>query len=90
MKQINSQYIEIKQEKIKEIFNRDGLKMYYNKKDGYFRIRKTNNIKNLFYVSDMVKFKKPGCNKCKYFSACMIIQYNDNFYGETKHCKHFN
>lgn len=88
MKQKSSQYIEIKQEIVKEIFDRDGLQMYYNKKDGYFRMKKSHN-NNLFYVSDMVKFKIPECNNCKYFSVCMIIQYRKNFYGETKHCKHF-
>lgn len=90
MKQKSSQYIEIKQDIVKEIFNRDGLHIYYNKEDDDFWMRKSYHSKSLFYISDMIKFKTPECNNCKYFSVCIIIQYRNNFYGETKHCKHFN
>ena len=89
MKQKSSQYIEIKQEIVKEIFNRDGLQIYYNKEDNDFWMRKFHYSQSLYYVSDMIKFKIPECNNCKYFSVCMIIKYRNNFYGETKHCKHF-
>ena len=75
--------IEINQDIVKQIFSREGIKIYYDKEDDGFWQRKWFHSTSIFFIDDMSKFKVKECSDCKYYSICMIIEYKNKFSKEN-------
>ena len=80
--------IEINKEIVKQIFSREGIKIYYDKEDDGFWQRKWFHSTSIFFIDDMSKFKVKECSECKFFSICMIIEYKNKFYNNEHNCKY--
>lgn len=80
--------IEINPEIVKQIFSREGIKIYYDKEDDGFWQRKWFHSTSIFFIDDMSKFKVKECSDCKFFSICMIIEYKNKFYNNEHNCKY--
>lgn len=80
--------IEINPEIVKQIFSREGIKIYYDKEDDGFWQRKWFHSTSNYFIDDMSKFKVKECSDCKYFSICMIIEYKGKFYNNKCNCKY--